>query len=235
MSELLTAQPLEMITSTVERLRARLAEIIVGQDQVIDLILIALLARGHVLLEGVPGLAKTMLVKTLATLLDLDFARVQLTPDMLPADIMGTNVYDLNTRTFSLKKGPVFTSLLLADEINRTPPKTQSALLEAMEERQVTLDGQSYKLPEIFLVVATQNSIEFEGTYPLPEAQLDRFMLKIKITYPDQEAERLMLQNWQAGKYDEEKNTAKSENTENNNQTVVKAKKFLPARTLLNQ
>ena len=233
MSELLTAQPLEMITSTVERLRARLAEIIVGQDQVIDLILIALLARGHVLLEGVPGLAKTMLVKTLATLLDLDFARVQLTPDMLPADIMGTNVYDLNTRTFSLKKGPVFTSLLLADEINRTPPKTQSALLEAMEERQVTLDGQSYKLPEIFLVVATQNSIEFEGTYPLPEAQLDRFMLKIKITYPDQEAERLMLQNWQAGKYDEEKNTAKSENTENNNQTVVKAEEILACQDAL--
>ncbi len=212
MSELLTVQSLDQITSTVERLRARLAEIIVGQDQVIELILIALLARGHVLLEGVPGLAKTMLVKTLAALLDLEFARVQLTPDMLPADIVGTNVYDLNSRTFSLKKGPVFTSLLLADEINRTPPKTQSALLEAMEERQVTLDGQSYKLPDIFLVVATQNSIEFEGTYPLPEAQLDRFMLKIKISYPDKEAERLMLQNWQAGKYDAHQHAANSEN-----------------------
>jgi len=192
---------LDLIASTVDRLRTRLCEIIVGQDQVIDLILVALLARGHVLLEGVPGLAKTMLVKTLAALLDLDFARVQLTPDMLPADIMGTNVYDLNTRTFALKKGPVFTSLLLADEINRTPPKTQSALLEAMEERQVTLDRQSYKLPDVFMVVATQNSIEFEGTYPLPEAQLDRFMLKVKITYPSKEAEKQMLLNWQGGKY----------------------------------
>jgi MoxR-like ATPase len=197
-----TPPSLDLITSAVDRLRTRLSEIIVGQEQVIEFILVALLARGHVLLEGVPGLAKTMLIKTLAALLDLDFARVQLTPDMLPADIVGTNIYDLNTRTFALKKGPVFTSLLLADEINRTPPKTQSALLEAMEERQVTLDRQSYKLPDVFMVVATQNSIEFEGTYPLPEAQLDRFMLKVKITYPDKEAERLMLQNWQAGKYD---------------------------------
>jgi MoxR-like ATPase len=192
---------LDLIASTVDKLRTRLCEIIVGQDQVIDLILVALLARGHVLLEGVPGLAKTMLVKTLAALLDLDFARVQLTPDMLPADIIGTNVYDLNTRTFTLKKGPVFTSLLLADEINRTPPKTQSALLEAMEERQVTLDRQSYKLPDVFMVVATQNSIEFEGTYPLPEAQLDRFMLKVKISYPSKEAEKQMLLNWQTGRY----------------------------------
>ena len=196
-----TPPSLDLIASTIDKLRSRLSEIIVGQDQVIEFILIALLARGHVLLEGVPGLAKTTLVKTLAALLDLDFARVQLTPDMLPADIVGTNVYDLNTRTFSLKKGPVFTSLLLADEINRTPPKTQSALLEAMEERQVTLDRQSYKLPDIFMVVATQNSIEFEGTYPLPEAQLDRFMLKVKITYPEKDAEKLMLQNWQDGKY----------------------------------
>ena len=141
---------LDLITSTVDRLRKRLSEIIVGQGEVIDLILVALLAHGHVLLEGVPGLAKTTLVKTLAALLDLNFARVQLTPDMLPADIVGTTIYDLNTRTFALKKGPVFTSLLLADEINRTPPKTQSALLEAMEERQVTLDGQSYKLPDVF-------------------------------------------------------------------------------------
>lgn len=210
---------LELITATVERLRARLSEIIVGQEQVIEFILIALLARGHVLLEGVPGLAKTMLVKTLAALLDLNFARVQLTPDMLPADIIGTNVYDLNTRTFSLKKGPVFTSLFLADEINRTPPKTQSALLEAMEERQVTLDGHSYKLPDVFMVVATQNSIEFEGTYPLPEAQLDRFMLKVKITYPDKEAERLMLQNWQVGKYDPNTNEAGKNGESDNNES----------------
>lgn len=169
---------------------------------VVDQLLVALLAEGHALLEGVPGTAKTLLVKTLAKLIGADFGRIQLTPDMLPSDILGTSIYDLSTKTFALKKGPIFTSLLLADEINRTAPKTQSALLEAMEERQVTLDGRTERLPELFMVVATQNPIEFEGTYPLPEAQLDRFMLKIVIGYPEGDAERTMLANWQAGRYE---------------------------------
>jgi MoxR-like ATPase len=169
---------------------------------VVDQLLVALLAEGHALLEGVPGTAKTLLVKTLAKLIGADFGRIQLTPDMLPSDILGTSIYDLSTKTFALKKGPIFTSLLLADEINRTAPKTQSALLEAMEERQVTMDGRTERLPELFMVVATQNPIEFEGTYPLPEAQLDRFMLKIVMGYPEGDAERKMLANWQAGRYE---------------------------------
>jgi MoxR-like ATPase len=189
------------ISEVFGNLRARINEVIVGQELVIDQILVALLADGHVLLEGVPGTAKTMLVKTLAALINTEFGRVQLTPDMLPSDILGTSVYDLTTKTFTLKRGPIFTSMLLADEINRTPPKTQSALLEAMEERQVTLDGRTERLPELFMVVATQNPIEFEGTYPLPEAQLDRFMLKVLINYPNADAERQMLTNWQRGQY----------------------------------
>ena len=189
------------IATVFKRLQEKLGNVIVGQQMVIDQLLVALLAEGHVLLEGVPGTAKTMLVKTMASLIGAEFGRVQLTPDMLPSDILGTSIYDLNNKTFTLKKGPIFTSLLLADEINRTPPKTQSALLEAMEERQVTLDGRTQKLPELFMVVATQNPVEFEGTYPLPEAQLDRFMLKIMIGYPDADAERQMLLNWQDGYY----------------------------------
>ncbi len=190
------------ISAVFTRLREALNGIVVGQEIVVDQLLVALLAQGHVLLEGVPGTAKTMLVKTLAGLLGTDFGRIQLTPDMLPSDILGTSIYDLTTKTFALKKGPIFTSLLLADEINRTAPKTQSALLEAMEERQVTLDGRSEPLPQLFMVIATQNPIEFEGTYPLPEAQLDRFMLKILISYPGNEAEKLMLSNWQDGRYE---------------------------------
>jgi len=189
------------LAPTFTRLKEALNEVIVGQEMVVDQLLVALLAEGHVLLEGVPGTAKTLLVKTLASLVGAEFGRIQLTPDMLPSDILGTSVYDLSSKTFSLKKGPIFTSLLLADEINRTPPKTQSALLEAMEERQVTLDSQSEKLSDLFMVVATQNPIEFEGTYPLPEAQLDRFMLKILVGYPSEAAERRMLTNWQAGRY----------------------------------
>src|SRR5262249_51158167 len=179
----------ELITAVFDRLRRGLADVIVGQQMVIDQILVALLAEGHVLLEGVPGTAKTLLVKTLASLIDTEFGRIQLTPDMLPSDITGTTVSDLNTKTSTINRGPIFTSLLLADEINRTPPKTQSALLEAMEERQVTLDGQAQSLPDVFMVVATQNPIEFEGTYPLPEAQLDRFMLKVLISYPERSSE----------------------------------------------
>lgn len=189
------------LTELFGRLKASLNEVIVGQEKVLDQVLVGLLADGHILLEGVPGTAKTLLVKTVAKLIGAPFSRIQLTPDMLPSDILGTSIYDLNTKTFALKKGPVFTSLLLADEINRTTPKTQSALLEAMEERQVSLEGKTEILPDLFMVVATQNPIEFEGTYPLPEAQVDRFMLKINIDYPDQEAEKQMLRNWQDGNY----------------------------------
>ncbi|MBK7746093.1 MAG: MoxR-like ATPase [Cyanobacteriota bacterium erpe_2018_sw_39hr_WHONDRS-SW48-000098_B_bin.30] len=195
------SEELAFTRATFTRLKDALNSTIVGQEMVIDQLLTAILADGHVLLEGVPGTAKTLLVKTIANLVGADFGRIQLTPDMLPSDIVGTSVYDLNTRTFAMRKGPIFTSLLLADEINRTPPKTQSALLEAMEERQVTLDGHTEKLSDLFLVVATQNPVEFEGTYPLPEAQLDRFMLKVLIGYPGRDAEKLMLQNWQEGKY----------------------------------
>jgi MoxR-like ATPase len=198
----LSTQITQPITTVFERLGSAMNTYVVGQNMVVDQIMVALLADGHVLLEGVPGTAKTLLVKTLARLVGAEFGRVQLTPDMLPSDILGTSIYDLNTKTFTVKRGPIFTSLLLADEINRTAPKTQSALLEAMEERQVTIDGQTQKLPELFTVVATQNPVEFEGTYPLPEAQLDRFMMKILIGYPEGNAERTMLSNWQNGVYD---------------------------------
>jgi len=181
------------------RLSEALNHIVVGQTSVVKQLLVALLADGHVILESVPGTGKTLLVKVLAKLVQADFRRIQLTPDVLPADILGTNIFDLNTRSFSLKKGPVFTQFLLADEINRTPPKTQAALLEAMEEQQVTLDGESLSLPDPFWTIATQNPLEFEGTYPLPEAQLDRFLFKLVLDYPDAEAEKQMLLNRQSG------------------------------------
>ncbi|MFM5984641.1 MAG: AAA family ATPase, partial [Sphaerospermopsis kisseleviana] len=181
------------------RLGQGLNQIIVGQSNLVKQSLIALLAGGHIILEGVPGTGKTLLVKVLAQLIQADFRRIQLTPDVLPSDITGTNIFDLNSRNFVLKKGPVFTEVLLADEINRTPPKTQAALLEAMEEMQVTLDGESLPLPDLFWVIATQNPLEFEGTYPLPEAQLDRFLFKLVVDYPDQAAEKQMLLNRQAG------------------------------------
>jgi MoxR-like ATPase len=181
------------------RLGQTLDKIIVGQSSLVQQLLIALLSGGHVIIEGVPGTGKTLLVKVLAKLIQADFRRIQLTPDILPSDILGTNIFDINSRSFTLKKGPVFTQVLLADEINRTPPKTQAALLEAMEEQQVTLDGETLRLSELFWVIATQNSLEFEGTYPLPEAQLDRFLFKLVVDYPDTAAEKQMLLNVQAG------------------------------------
>jgi MoxR-like ATPase len=181
------------------RLGQSINQIIVGQSNLVKQSLIALLAGGHIILEGVPGTGKTLLVKVLSQLIQADFRRIQLTPDVLPSDITGTNIFDLNSREFVLKKGPVFTEVLLADEINRTPPKTQAALLEAMEEMQVTLDGESLPLPDLFWVIATQNPLEFEGTYPLPEAQLDRFLFKLVVDYPDAAAEKQMLLNRQAG------------------------------------
>jgi MoxR-like ATPase len=189
----------ETNNSVLINLGKAINQIVVGQTSLIKQTLIALLAGGHIILEGVPGTGKTLLVKVLAQLIQSDFHRIQLTPDVLPSDITGTNIFDLNTRDFTLKKGPVFTEILLADEINRTPPKTQAALLEAMEEMQVTLDGESLPLPDLFWVIATQNPLEFEGTYPLPEAQLDRFLFKLIVDYPEQAAEKQMLLNRQAG------------------------------------
>lgn len=186
-------------TNVFNRLSQTLSKVIVGQSDLVEQLLVALLSGGHVIIEGVPGTGKTLMVKVLARLMQADFRRVQLTPDILPSDILGTNIFDLNTRSFTLKKGPVFTEILLADEINRTPPKTQAALLEAMEEQQVTLDGETLPLSELFWVIATQNSLEFEGTYPLPEAQLDRFLFKLVVDYPDPAAEKQMLLNSQAG------------------------------------
>ncbi|HXO18307.1 MAG TPA: AAA family ATPase [Thermoanaerobaculia bacterium] len=178
---------------TLKRIEAELRKVIVGQDYLLDRLLVGLLARGHVLIEGVPGLAKTLAVKTLAQTLSISFQRIQFTPDLLPADLIGTLIYDQRTGEFIPRTGPVFTNLLLADEINRAPAKVQSALLEAMEERQVTLGDKSYPLQEPFLVLATQNPIEQEGTYPLAEAQIDRFMMKLKVGYPSRAEESEIL------------------------------------------
>jgi len=177
------------IVRLAESVRAEVGKAVVGQDDAIESLLIGLVTGGHVLLEGVPGTAKTLMVRSLAFALDASFKRIQFSPDLMPADVVGTTVYDAAAGTFHLRPGPIFTNLLLADEINRTPPKTQAALLEAMQEGQVTIDGASHPLPQPFLVVATQNPVEYEGTYPLPEAQLDRFQQKVVVDYPDAEAE----------------------------------------------
>ena len=190
--EIINEQVQEHI-SFVTDVRREMARGIVGQEYLVDRLIIGLLANGHLLLEGVPGLAKTLSVKTLATLLRVDFSRIQFTPDLLPADVIGTLVYNPKEGTFTTKKGPIFANIVLADEINRAPAKVQSALLEAMQERQVTIGDQTYPLPSPFLVMATENPLEQEGTYPLPEAQVDRFMLKLRITYPSMDEERQIM------------------------------------------
>ena len=184
---------IEKQSAFVDALVMGMNKVIVGQKHLVDSVLIGLLSDGHILLEGVPGLAKTLAIKTLADLVKADFNRIQFTPDLLPADVIGTMIYSQKTEEFTIKKGPVFANFILADEINRAPAKVQSALLEAMQERQVTIGETTYKLEEPFLVMATQNPIEQEGTYPLPEAQLDRFMLKVVINYPQKEEEKLIL------------------------------------------
>ena len=194
---------IERQSSFVTNLTAGMDQIIVGQKHLVESLLIGLLSDGHVLLEGVPGLAKTLAIKTLASLIDAQYSRVQFTPDLLPADVIGTMVYSQKDETFQVKKGPVFANFVLADEINRAPAKVQSALLEAMQERQVTIGTETFPLPEPFLVLATQNPIEQEGTYPLPEAQVDRFMLKVVIDYPKMEEEKMIIrQNINGEKFD---------------------------------
>jgi len=181
------------------RFRSEASKAVVGQDEAVRLCAIALIAQGHVLLEGVPGVGKTLLAKTIARLLSLEYGRVQFTPDLMPSDIVGTSVYDLQSRSFRIRKGPVFTNILLADEINRAPAKVQAALLESMEEHGVSLEGQQQPLPDPFMVLATQNPVEYEGTYPLPEAQQDRFLFKAFMNYPTPEQELEMLRRWDAG------------------------------------
>src|SRR5690554_7229387 len=182
-------------TPLINMVNKELSKVIVGQDRMLERLLIALLADGHILLEGVPGLAKTLAIKTLSDVIGGVFSRIQFTPDLLPADVTGTQIYNQKTQSFSVTKGPIFANFVLADEINRAPAKVQSALLEAMQERQVTIGDETFKLPKPFLVLATQNPIEQEGTYPLPEAQVDRFMLKVTLGYPNPEEEMLILRN----------------------------------------
>ena len=206
----------------IDILMLEMNKVIVGQKHMTERLMIALLSNGHVLLEGVPGLAKTLAISTLAKTIDAKFSRLQFTPDLLPADIIGTQIYSPKNENFSVKKGPIFANFILADEINRAPAKVQSALLEAMQERQVTIGGESYKLEKPFLVMATQNPIEQEGTYPLPEAQVDRFMLKVVIDYPKKEEEKLIIRH----------NLAKSFPIAN---SVVKIEGILKARELVKE
>jgi MoxR-like ATPase len=185
------------VPELIDYLQNRAERVVVGQGENLQLLLLALICGGHILLEGVPGTAKTLMARTMAQLLGIDCKRVQFTPDLMPSDILGTNVFNMQSAQFEFRPGPIFTDLLVADEINRTPPKTQSALLEVMEERTVTIDGISHRLSEVFTVIATQNPIEYEGTYRLPEAQLDRFLLKLDVTYPPPEEEDRILRLYQ--------------------------------------
>ncbi len=204
----IAAYPPMNVHDLARRIGGEMRKAIFGQEELLELLTVALVAGGHVLLEGVPGTAKTLTVRVLARVVNASFARIQFTPDLMPSDVLGTSIFDPRTQEFSFRKGPVFAGLLLADEINRTPPKTQSALLEAMEERQVTIDGQSYDLPAPFIVCATQNPIEYEGTYPLPEAQLDRFLFKLIVGYPVAEQEEALLNHVKDGFRPRELDTA---------------------------
>jgi MoxR-like ATPase len=194
-----TQQTAQQDTALVQAVLRQVGKRIVGQEYMVERLLISLFSGGHVLLEGVPGLAKTLTVRTLAETINTSFQRIQFTPDLLPADVVGTQVFDQSTGSFSVKKGPIFANIVLADEINRAPAKVQSALLEAMQEKQVTLGGHTYKLEEPFLVLATQNPIEQEGTYPLPEAQVDRFMLKLRVGYPSRDEEKEIMRRMASG------------------------------------
>jgi len=200
---LASAEPTNRNIRAIQGVAARMVEqagrVLVGQQEAIELLIVALLARGHVLLEGVPGTAKTLMAKTLASLVDAEYRRIQFTPDLMPSDVVGTVVFDSQSSTFNLKRGPVFTQILLADEINRAPAKTQAALLEAMEERQVSIEGDTQALPDPFMVIATQNPVEMDGTYPLPEAQLDRFLFKIKVGYLPRGEEIEVLRRYHTG------------------------------------
>lgn len=213
---------IEEQSAFVTNLTAGMDQVIVGQKHLVESLLIGLLSDGHVLLEGVPGLAKTLAIKTLASLIDAQYSRIQFTPDLLPADVIGTMIYSQKDETFLVKKGPVFANFVLADEINRAPAKVQSALLEAMQERQVTIGNETFPLPEPFLVMATQNPIEQEGTYPLPEAQVDRFMLKVVIDYPKLEEEKQIIRQNISG----EKNTVRP---------ILKADEIIEARKVVHQ
>ena len=213
---------IEKQSAFVTNITAGMDQVIVGQKHLIESLLIGLLSDGHVLLEGVPGLAKTLAIKTLASLIDAQYSRIQFTPDLLPADVIGTMIYSQKDETFQVKKGPIFANFILADEINRAPAKVQSALLEAMQERQVTIGSETFRLPEPFLVMATQNPIEQEGTYPLPEAQVDRFMLKVVIDYPKLEEEKQIIRQNISG----EKQAIKP---------ILKANEIIEARKVVRQ
>ncbi len=215
-------EKIEKESAFVDLVRQEINKVIVGQRHLTDSLLIGLLSNGHILLEGVPGLAKTLAIKTLASIIDTKFSRIQFTPDLLPADLIGTMIYSQRKEEFVVRKGPIFANFILADEINRSPAKVQSALLEAMQERQVTIGETTYKLGEPFMVLATQNPIEQEGTYPLPEAQVDRFMLKVVITYPEKEEERMIIRENLASEFPVAK-------------TILKPEDILRARTVVRE
>ena len=211
---------IEQESSFVDLIKIEMGKVIIGQKHMVDALLIGLLSNGHILLEGVPGLAKTLAITSLANVVDADFSRIQFTPDLLPADVLGTMIYSQKKESFETRKGPIFSNFILADEINRAPAKVQSALLEAMQERQVSIGDQTFVLPEPFLVMATMNPIEQEGTYPLPEAQVDRFMLKVVINYPNKEEEKSILRQ-------------QISNTKPSNNTILKPEDIIKARAVV--